>query len=190
MAEKRGTKKPNLTVVQADSEIVDGLTAKERRQESLKKARAVRAANRARAPKVTGPSNLDRYRAGTYPCIEWEDEEVSKGRPRGRDGFAGPHPALTGRQQGEVRRELLRRGQSKFDSMYEDAIKVLHDVAQNGENESARVKAALAIKEMVAGKVPERIEIKSSDPWQDILDEVMTDDVLRPVSDQVAAQGN
>jgi hypothetical protein len=90
---------------------------------------------------------------------------------------------MTGRQLAEVKRELLKRGQRKFDSLYGVAIKTLAEVAEYGEKDSDRVKAALAIKEMVAGKVPDRIEVKSSDPWQDILDEIMTDDVMRPVSE-------
>ncbi len=190
MAKKRVTTKPNLTVVQSDSPTVDTRTATEKRKDNLAKARAARAANRARAEKKAGPSNLDLYRDGAYPVGDWDDEEVSKGRPRGREDFAGAWPRLTGKQQGEIKRELLRRGQGKLDSMYMDALDALHKISQYGENESARVKASLALAERVAGKVPERIEIKSSDPWQDILDEIMTDDVLRPVDGSVASQAD
>lgn len=182
MATKRVSQKPNLAVVQPDSR-----TATQKRKDNLVKAQAALKASRAKMDK-SGPTNLERYRDGTYPVGEWDSAEIRRGRPRGREGFSGLHPALTGRQQGEIKRELLRRGQNKFDSMYADAIKVLHDVAKYGEKDADRVKAALAIKEMVAGKVPERIEIKSSDPWQDILDEVLTDEVLPRVPESVVAQ--
>lgn len=66
--------------------------------------------------------------------------------------------------------------------MYRDAIRVLRDVAINGENESARTKAALALIERVGGKVPERLEVHSADPWQDILEDVLSDEVLERVT--------
>lgn len=123
------------------------------------------------------------FRRGEYPVTAWEDAEIKRGRPRNLDGsFTGAWPNFTGAQQASIRRELLRRGQSDFDSMYRDAIRVLRDVAINGENESARTKAALALIERVGGKVPERLEVHSADPWQDILEDVLSDEVLERVT--------
>lgn len=134
---------------------------------------------------------LERYRAGEYPVTEWSNDEVSRGRPANRDGsFDGPWPKFTGKQQADIRRELLRRGQSKMDEAYLLAIKVLADVAKHGEKDSDRVKAADLLMQRTAGKVPERVEIKSSDPWQDILDEIMDDEVLQRMTEPAAAEGD
>ena len=198
MATKRTTKKANLTVVQSDSPAAAskkpaGQTAKMSRAESVAKAQETRrqraAERRERLAANGGRSNLDRYLAGEYPVTEWTDQEVRKGRPEGANGFSGRIPTLTGRQHAEIKRELLRRGQNYVDSMYPVALKVLAEVALYGEKDADRVKAALALAERTAGKVPERIELKSSDPWQDILDEIMTDDVL-PKTDSPAAQAD
>jgi hypothetical protein len=130
------------------------------------------------------------FRDGEYPIGEWEDEEVQRGKPRNLDGgFAGNWPRFTGREQQQIKAELLKRGQSLVDSMYMDALKVLKDVAKNGDTSAARVKAADLLIQRTAGKVPERIEIKSSDPWQDILDDIMDDEVLSRMTTEEPADG-
>lgn len=165
-------------------------SAKQKRLDALARGREKSAANRrsrgkraesARAAGVLSP--LERYRAGDYPVWAWDDEEVVKGRPANiGGGFDGPGPSLTARQSAEIKRELLKRGQSRIDSLYVKAIEALADIAENGENEGARAKAADLLIQRVAGKVPDRIEIRSSDPWQDILDEIMDDEVLERVT--------
>lgn len=128
---------------------------------------------------------------GEYPVSEWTDREVQKGRPEGRDGFGGPFPNFNGKQHAEIKRELLKRGQRKMDGLYTVAIKALAEVAEHGENESARVKAAQELINRTAGKTPDRVEIKSSDPWQDILDDIMNDEVLERVNtSDTAAQAD
>ena len=198
MATKRTTKKANLTVVQSDSPAAAskkpaGDKGKMSRAEAVAKAQETRrqraAERRARVEANGGRSNLDLYLAGEYPVGEWTDKEVQMGRPEGANGFSGKVPTLTARQHAEAKRELLRRGQNYIDKMYPVALRVLADVAVNGEKDADRVKAALALAERTAGKVPERIELKSSDPWQDILDEIMTDEVL-PKTSTVGAQGD
>jgi hypothetical protein len=164
----------------------DTRTATEKRKANLAKAREVREARRAAAAAEfgSGPTNLERYRAGEYPVTEWDNTEVARGRPRGIDGgLGGQFPNLTGKQQAEIKRELLRRGQRRMDGLFGVAVSTLADVAKNGENESARVKAATELMNRVAGKTPDRIEIKSSDPWQDILDDIMDDEVLQRVNE-------
>lgn len=186
MASKRTTNSDSKTRA-AQLSLVgtqpDTRTATEKRKANMVKAQARRQEERERrqAERGDAPSNLERYRAGEYPVSEWTDREVQKGRPEGRDGFAGPFPSLTGKQHSEIKRELLKRGQRRIDALYGTAIRTLADIARNGENESARVKAAQELLNRTAGKTPERIEIKSSDPWQDILDDIMNDDVLERV---------
>lgn len=166
------------------------MTAAEKRRANLEKARETKKAadqERARLREAGVPTPLERFRKGEYPISEWSDEEISRGRPANRDGtFDGPWPRFSGKEQSELKRELLKRGQRKIDSLYQVAIETLEDVAKNGDSDAARVKAALALAERTAGKVPERIELKSADPWQDILDEVLSDDVLERVKDEAA----
>lgn len=138
-------------------------------------------------------SPLQRFRDGEYPVSEWTDEEVFKGRPINLDGtFGGTFPNFTGRQNQQIKAELLKRGQREMDSMFKDVVKVLHQVALHGDTDAARVKAADLLMQRVAGRVPERIEVKSSDPWQDILDDIMDDEVLSRMTtpDEETASGH
>lgn len=162
-------------------------------RKNLERGRAERARKQAdaRARREAGESKrIDLYREGRLPLSEWTDEELQRGRPSNIDGgFSGVQPRFTAKEHSAIKRELLARGTRMLDSMYFDAIKVLHSVATDPvAPESARVKAASLIIERTAGRVPEKIEIKSSDPWQDILDEVLDDEVLPPVGRQVEVE--
>jgi membrane-bound lytic murein transglycosylase len=152
--------------------------AREKSNETRRRQGEERRALRAAGVK----SNLELYRAGEYPVAAWSDDEVSHGRPAGIGGTYEGTVGLTPKQQQEVKKELLRRGQGQFDSMYFDALQALHSVALHGENESARIKAADLLIQRVAGKTPDKVEIHSADPWQDILDKVLDDEVLERVS--------
>ena len=157
--------------------------------EALVRGRAKRDANTARRRELRAQgvkSGIQRWRDGEYPPSMWTDEEVRRGRPAHEDGtFQGPPPSMTGKQAAEIRAELLKRGQRRMDEMFDVALDTLKSVAQHGEQDSARVKAAQLIIERVAGKVPDKMEIKSSDPWQDIIDEIMLDeDIVRPVKEE------
>jgi hypothetical protein len=196
-----GVKRTTLSLVGSVADSSAPKVSEERarkRNEALIKARATANANKAKrdaervALREAGvPTPLERFRAGEYPVSEWSIEEIKRGRPANRDGtFDGPWPRLTGKQQSDIRRELLKRGQAEFDQAHVEAIKVLVQIAKSGEKDGDRVKAALAIIERVAGKVPDKVEIKSSDPWQDILDEIMDDEVLHRMSDHTPAQGD
>jgi hypothetical protein len=194
MASTRKPSKPNLKVVKTAAEAsrvaVDEQKAKDAaKREQLREAQRRgaeskrRIAAERRALKEAGvKSNLELYRAGEYPVSAWTDDEVSRGRPAGLGGTYEGTVSLTAKQQQEIKKELLRRGQGQFDSMYVDAIKVLHRVAMYGEQDSARVKAAELLIQRVAGKTPDKIELHSADPWQDILDKVLDDEVLERVS--------
>jgi hypothetical protein len=158
--------------------------------EALKKAQAARRASIARKneQKARGEkSRLQMYKDGELPISEWTEEELKRGRPANLGGtFEGNANIvrLSSREYQALRAELLKRGQRMLDSMYHDAVKVLHEIAVDPvAPEAARVKAANLIVERAAGKVVERVEIKSSDPWQDILDDVLNDEVLKPVKE-------
>lgn len=184
---------PAETALQKNQRQMAEIAAERRRKQDagLLKGQATRAEQAAKgvAARARGErSRLEKYRAGEYPCSSWDDKEISKGKPRGLDGgFTGGYPSLTGRQHAEIKRELLKRGQRQMDESLGLALKTLAQIAQYGESESARVKAATILMERAAGKVPDKIELKSSDPWQDILDEVMDDEVLQRMGVDVPA---
>jgi hypothetical protein len=195
MASTRKPKAVNLKVVKTAAEASkpaaqrNSRVPKAERDAQLAEARRKsnetrrRQGEERRALRAAGvKSNLELYRAGEYPVSAWTDDEVSRGRPAGLGGTYEGTVSLTAKQQQEIKKELLRRGQGQFDSMYVDAIKVLHRVAMYGEQDSARVKAAELLIQRVAGKTPDKIELHSADPWQDILDKVLDDEVLERVS--------
>lgn len=145
-----------------------------------------RAANVAR--EAGEQSRLEQWRAGKLPFDDWTDDELSHGRPTNRDGsYGGIQPKFTPREHASIRSALLRRGEKMLESYYMGALKVLEEVASGGESEPSRVKAANLIIERTAGRTVEKIEIKSSDPWQDILDEVLEDEVLERMTDTTDA---
>ena len=137
-------------------------------------------------------SNMERYLAGEYPIEEWTLEEVRKARPYNMvdNTWSGHAPRWDGKTQAAIKRELMRRGQQILDDAYPEALKILFDIARHGETESARVKALSLIMDRAVGKVPDKVEIKSSDPWQDILDDIMADEVLERVSNPIGEEAN
>lgn len=174
-----------------DADTPFPMSAREKQEsvgaENMAKGRARLAELRAnaRAAREAGvPTRLSLYREGKLPFDEWTDEELGKGRPAGLNGiFDGAGPKFTPKEHAQIRVALLKRGERLLESYYVGALKVLEEVARSGESEPSRVKAANLIIERTAGRTVEKIEIKSSDPWQDILDEVLEDEVLERMQD-------
>lgn len=162
------------------------------RNANLAAGRAQIAANRAagKRKRAAGEkSPWERFKAGEYPIEQWTDDEISHGRPADiGGGFSGGDGKVDGKSHLAIRRELLKRGQSKIDGFYFRALAVLDEVATNSDSDAARVKAANLLMERTAGRTIERIEIKSSDPWADILEDVLNEEVLAPVVEPEDAQ--
>lgn len=188
-----GSKEDSAADASAPANQEDSRAAKRKAQLDAAREKAIVARRKqvagVRERRAAGEKTpLEKFRAGEYPISEWSDEEVFKGKPRAMDGtFSGAMPRFTGREHQQIKAELLKRGQRKMDGMFAEVVDVLHKVALYGETESARVKAAQILMERVAGKVPDKIEIKSSDPWQDILDEIMDDEVLQRMNETTEA---
>ena len=161
---------------------------------NLAKMRETKRLNQAQATRdrLAGvPTRYQLYCDGKLPLDEWTEAELSHGRPASRDGsFDGPGPKFTPREHQAIRAALLRHGEKLLASYYPGALKVLEEVASYGESEPSRVKAANLLIERIAGRTVEKIEIKSSDPWQDILDEIMEDDVLTRMADSDVASAD
>lgn len=164
------------------------MTPKERRLDGrarglakIKAERQLHAAKRAAGERT----RLELYRAGELKIEDWTIDEVSHGQPANLNGgYEGAHVNFSGKQNAEIRRELLRRGEKQLSSYYVGALKVLEEIAEYGISEPSRVKAANLIVERIAGRTVEKIEIKSSDPWADILEEVLADEVLERMGDR------
>lgn len=122
---------------------------------------------------------------GELSVNDLDDEELAKGRCRDKDGgFGGRPPKMVPRELSDrMRSELLARGQSMFAEHFQTAIKVLAEIAldTSGDAKAAdRRAAAQYLIERVAGKVPDKIEVRSQDPWQQIMDDILVDNSMEP----------
>lgn len=109
-----------------------------------------------------------------------DDDELSRGQFRNLGGtFQGSNiQKYSAKTHADMKRELLKRGQSSLDGAYLKAISVLSEIADSGLAEDRdRIKAALAIMERVAGKVPDRIEVGGTDAFSDVLQGIIDDSV-------------
>lgn len=163
------TKRPLPPAVQA------GLDAGYAKQLALREARE------------TGePTRWEMYKAGDLKVADLDNEEIASQRFRDRlGGFVGRPPLLSGKQQQEFRRELLKRGQRKLDGMYEMALGVLKEIAASGMAEDKdRLKATDMIMQRVAGKVPERVELGPVDAFSGFLEGIIDDAVKDAPGDE------
>lgn len=129
-----------------------------------------------RAAREAGiPTRYELYKRGELKVTDLDDEEVAQQRFRDRaGGFNGRPPVLTGKQQAEFRRELLRRGQRSLDSMYIEALGVLKEIAKSAVAEDRdRLKAADMLIQRVAGKVPDRVELGPVDAFSGVLEGII-----------------
>lgn len=133
------------------------------------------------------------------PIDEWDNEELARGRPRGKDGrFGGPKPKWINAQ---VHEEAMERFagivKSEMNATTVDALQVLRDIMANEETDdkgkplvpaSTKVDAAKFLIEHVIGKPKQRIESDVSVKLQGILAQVMVNpaDALGGVTGQPA----
>lgn len=99
-------------------------------------------------------------------------EELARGQLKAGDGtFRGAPPKWVPAEfHKECIRELMRRGKQLYQIAYIDAINSMTLIANNPAVEPAqRIKAAQFVIERIEGKVPERLEVGVSEPWQEIL---------------------
>lgn len=192
-ARRSGPRKLSVVDQSLPADAESDKARKER--ENLEKLAGFRAARHARNAEAKQKRDagertpLEKFRSGEYPIEQWTDDEISHGRPSDlTGGFAGKFPSISGKDHLAIRRELLKRGQSKIDGFYFRALAVLDEIATNSDSDAARVKAANLLMERTAGRTVERIEIKSSDPWADILEDVLNEEVLAPVVEPEDAQ--
>jgi hypothetical protein len=103
---------------------------------------------------------------------ELSPEELARGRLKNADGsFRGaPTKWVPAEFHKECIRELMRRGKELYQVNYIEAIQSMTLIANSPSVEPAqRIKAAQFVIERIEGKVPERLEVGVSEPWQEIL---------------------
>lgn len=120
--------------------------------------------------------------SGELSVEDLDAEELAKGRVRCVDGtFRGRPRAEVPRAIYEaMQREILKRGEALWRESYEAAIMALVRVATDPNpmvKDGDRVTAAKYIVERVAGKVPDKLIVADADPWQQIIDDIIVEDV-------------
>lgn len=111
-------------------------------------------------------------------CETLTPEELARGQLKSPDGtFSGPpvkwvpaefHKACI--------RELMRQGKVMYQENYLQAIQAMTVIATTPSVDvGSRIRAAQFVIERIEGKVPERLEIGASEPWQELLVGILAD---------------
>lgn len=104
-----------------------------------------------------------------------DSSEIARGQLKDKAGhFRGRPPALVPRGFFDAcRKELMKRAQSEYEKAYLAAIEAMTKIAKGeemGAKPADKIKAAQFIIERLEGKTPERVEIKMSDPFADLVE--------------------
>ena len=103
---------------------------------------------------------------------ELSPEELARGQLKNAAGsFVGAPPKWVPTEfHRECIRELMRRGKTMYQENYLQAIQAMTDVATTPTVDVAqRLRAAQFVIERIEGKVPEKLEVGVSEPWQELL---------------------
>lgn len=107
---------------------------------------------------------------GVLSIDDWDEEELSRGYRRGRDGRFGNPPKYIPREiQQEAFRRLVKRGDRHLRESYIQTIRELVDLAHNADSEKVRLEAVKEIMNRLVGKVPEHLKIAPESPFEDYL---------------------
>lgn len=134
-------------------------------------------AARSRERKAKEPNKKSRHQMlvdGELSVDELDDIELQKFRGRDVDGeFKGRIAPLSAKIREAIRQRLMQQMQQGFESFLPRAQAILEEIAESGENESARVKATDILLQRGAGKVPDVVKVGAIDPWAQVLEEAM-----------------
>jgi hypothetical protein len=143
---------------------------------------------------VAGRRNLERGRrgkddyarerqaafiAGELPVEELTMAELMKGRIANEDGSfsAGRLPRLPQTLLGKMTTEVARRAKERLRRFGDTAVQELIDLAKDEETpHGVRFQCLQLAMAYAIGKPIERVEVASSDPWQDIIDGIMAEE--------------
>lgn len=99
-------------------------------------------------------------------------EELARGQLKNDDGsFRGaPTKWVPSEFHRACVRELMTRGKVLYQSNYIEAIQAMTTIATTPSVDvGSRIRAAQFVIERIEGKVPERLEVGVSEPWQELL---------------------
>lgn len=163
--------------------------------EQREKAHASRRAKVAEVgPKQEGDkSRWQRLLDGDITVQDLDDDELREMRTKSRLGdFTGRPPgALPAKIAHAMRAEWLARAQAGLETALPTAVAALAEIAGNPRVPvKDRITAANLVVERGLGKVAEKVELTqhSADPWEDILQGVVTDDKLERLKEVVDGQ--
>lgn len=110
------------------------------------------------------------------------NEELARGQLKGRNGgFSGRPSNWVPREFHQAcLRELLKRGKQLWMENYVEAIKAMTDIAAGrGPGKHAtpaeRIRAAQFVVERLEGKVPDKLEVSTDQPWQAAIKAIVAD---------------
>lgn len=119
--------------------------------------------------------------------MTWEEfvntlsaNEIARGQLRDKNGnFSGRPPAYVPRGFFDAcQKVLMERGRKEWEKAYLAAVEALGDIASGkepGAKVSDKIKAASLVIERLEGKAPEKIEVKISNPFQDLVEGVIAE---------------
>lgn len=116
--------------------------------------------------------------AGELTIEDLDDQELLTGRIRDKNGgFSGRQPALIPRSFHEaITRELLTRGDQLLRENFIASIETFVSIAKDPNVEPKdRLKAAQYVWERIAGKMPDRVDVKAQiEPWQEDIEKIVS----------------
>lgn len=118
------------------------------------------------------------------PIEEWDDEEITRGRPRGRDGtFRGKRPGwLTTNLQAERQRRLRQLMADELATFAADALRTIHSVMMDNETDdfgkprvpaSVQVDCGKYLVDQFIGKATATIDVHADNALTDMLADVI-----------------
>lgn len=118
---------------------------------------------------------------GGLSVEELDTDELLKGQLKDRNGrFTGKAPQIIPRQLHDACvRELLKRGEDMVRESFADAINTFRSIATDpNADPGARLKAAQYIWERVAGKLPDKVEVRATvAAWQQDIESIVSEEV-------------
>lgn len=128
---------------------------------------------------------------GVVSLDDWDDEELSRGYRRNRDGRFGKPPKYVPREiQQEAFRRLVSRGERRMKEAYMKVVEDLIELSHTAVSEKVRLDAQRELLNRVVGKTPDRLMVTHDEPWVDVLaDSFVPISELPPIPMEVAEDG-
>lgn len=138
--------------------------------------KAVKIGRGGRTSVTTTSKKMGMLLRGEMSVEDMDDEELLHMRFKNKNGqFQGRPPAAVPRELAvAAQRELLKRGQKRFETSFLEAINLMGDLLKMDDvDDRVRLDAAKYIVERVAGKTPDKVEVSGDAPWQVILQKII-----------------